>query len=136
LEDNYFSVQGYHAGKSRPWLHWFKDKPHYFNDVIEIDHKNGYYIGIKNPDYLVVAGRVPSSTQMQLKTGWNLVDFPSLTNRTRDDALSSIAGNYNMVLYFDIKLKKEIRLGPDDFMEPGLGYWIHATTDCVLEISN
>jgi hypothetical protein len=136
LEDNYFSVQGYHAGKSRPWLHWFKGKPHYFNDAIEIDHKNGYYVGMKNPDYLVVAGRVPSSTQIQLKTGWNLVGYQSMTNRTRDDALSSIAGNYNMVLYFDTKLKKEIRLNPDDYMEPGLGYWIHATADCELEISN
>jgi hypothetical protein len=117
LELNYSTIQGHHAGRSRPWLHWHRDKPNYFNDVIEINHEEGYYIDMVNPDYLVVAGKVATITQIQLKTGWNLVGYPSLTTRTRDDVLSSISGNYNKVI------------------NPGFGYWIHATSDCMLEVS-
>ncbi|UCE37591.1 MAG: hypothetical protein JSW00_19420 [Thermoplasmata archaeon] len=136
INGSYFGVQAYHAGRSKPWLHWYKGKPIYFNDVIEINHKNGYYVLMIYRDYLIVAGKVPTVTQINLKIGWNLVGYPCLTNRTRDDALSSIAGNFNMVMYFDTEEKREVKLGPGDFMEPGFGYWIYATADCVWEISN
>lgn len=134
IEDNYTTVQGYHAGKSRPWLHWHRDKPNKFNDDIEIDHKHGYYIDMIIPDYLVVAGAVPVNTQIQLKAGWNLIGYPCLVNKTVQDALSSIAGKYNMVEYYDTIIDKEVRLEPIDWMQPGLGYWVHATEDCILII--
>ncbi len=134
IEGNYTSVFGYHAGKSRPWLHWHRDKPNKFNDVIEIDHEEGYYIDMINPDHLVVVGKVPTNIQIQLKAGWNLVGYPSLTERTRDDALSSIAGMYNKVCFYNTTTEKEETIGPDDIMAPGYGYWIHATSDCVWEV--
>jgi parallel beta-helix repeat protein len=136
VDGNYVSVQGYHAGKSRPWLHWHRNKPNQFNDVIEINHKEGYYVDMVTPDYLVTVGKVASSVDINLKSGWNLVGFPSLTDQLRDDALSSIAGKYNMVERFDTSVDKEIRLESTDHMQPGLGYWIHATADCILTITN
>ena len=132
--DDLIVVQAYHAGKSRPWLHWVKPKPLFFNDKIPIDHKGGYYIILENPDNLVVAGRVPSNTQIPLKTGWNLVGYPCPENKTVADALSSISGKYNIVDTYDPVTDKVVRLDPTDYMEPGLGYWIHATEDCTLII--
>jgi hypothetical protein len=132
IEGNYVILQGYHAGKSRPWLHWHKDKPKYFNDVIEINHKEGYYIKMLIPDHLVVAGRVPTVTQIPLKTGWNLIGYPCLINKTVEEALSSIDGKYNIVEYYDTSKDKEVRLEPNDYMKPGLGYWIHISEDCIL----
>ncbi|UCG68619.1 MAG: lamin tail domain-containing protein [Thermoplasmata archaeon] len=132
LKGNYVVLQGYHAGKSRPWLHWHRDKPKKFNDEIEINHEGGYYIDMVNLDYLIVAGVVPTNTQTSLKAGWNLVGYPCLIEKTRDVALSSIAGKYNKVEYYDTSLDKEVRLEPDELMQTGLGYWIHATEDCVL----
>lgn len=136
IDGNYATVQGYHAGKSRPWLHWHRDKPNYFNDVIEVNHKNGYYIDMVVPDYLVTVGKVAVYEEISLKSGWNLVGNPCLTAQLRDDALSSIAGKYNMVEFYDTVKDKEVRLEDIDYMEPGLGYWIHATQDCVWEITN
>ncbi|UCE73637.1 MAG: hypothetical protein JSV56_11515, partial [Methanomassiliicoccales archaeon] len=136
LGENYSTVQGYHAGKSRPWLHWHRYKPNYFNDVIEINHKEAYYIDMIIPKYLITVGRVADEVEIDIKSGWNLVGYPCLTEKTRDDALSSIDGNYNLVERYDTILDKEVRLGPDDIMEPGLGYWIHATDNCVLTMSN
>ncbi|UCE73318.1 MAG: PKD domain-containing protein [Methanomassiliicoccales archaeon] len=136
LGNNYATVQGYHAGKSRPWLHWHRNKPNYFNDVIEIDHKNGYYIDMIVPDHLVTAGKVATLVEINIETGWNLVGYPCFTELLRDDALSSIAGKYNMVERYDTTKDKEVRLGPDDYMEAGLGYWIHATDDCIWTLTN
>jgi hypothetical protein len=134
LELNYSAIQGHHAGRSRPWLHWHRDKPNYFNDVVEIIHEKGYYIDMVNPDNLVVAGKVPTSTQIHLKAGWNLVGYPSLTTRTRDDALSSIFGNYNKVFFYNATKGKEEAVGPSDIMSPWLGYWIHATSECEWDV--
>lgn len=130
LGSNYVAVQGYHAGKSRPWLHWHRDKPNYFNDVIDMDHLHGYYVDMEVGDYLVTAGRVATITDINLKSGWNLVGNPCLSTKTRNTALSSIAGKYNMVERFDTVTDKEVRLDSGDNMEPGLGFWIHATQDC------
>jgi hypothetical protein len=87
-------------------------------------------------DYLVTAGKVAQQTDINLKSGWNLVGYPGLSDQIVADALSSIDGNYNMVEYFDPIKDKEVRLGPNDLMIPGLGYWIHATADCTLVVTN
>ena len=134
LEDNYTAVQAYHAGKSQPWLHWKRDKPDRLNDEIEINHSMSYYIYMSNPDYLVVAGRVPTTTQIPLKAGWNLVGYPRLINITMSDALSSIAGKYNAVFRFDPANGREVQVQAGDIMSPGNGYWIHATENCVWVI--
>jgi PKD repeat protein len=136
IEGNYAALQGYHAGKSRPWLHWHRDKPNYFNDEIEVSHEKGYYIDMIVPDYLVTAGKVASQTDINLKSGWNLVGYPCLSAQNTSDALSSIDGKYNMVEYFDPIKDKEVRLKSYDPMMPGLGYWIHATADCVWTVTN
>jgi chitodextrinase len=136
LDGNYVSVQGYHAGKSRPWYNWHKDKPHQFNDVIAVDHKGSFYINMLAPDYLVTAGEVAIQTNIDLKAGWNLIGFSSLSEETVENALSSIAGNYNVVEYFDTAAGNEIRLQPNSLMYPGQGYWIHVTNNCVLTLTN
>ncbi|UCE36236.1 MAG: right-handed parallel beta-helix repeat-containing protein [Thermoplasmata archaeon] len=136
LGNNYATVQGYHAGKSRPWLHWHRWKPNYFNDVIEIDHTRGYYIDMIVADHLVTVGKVASEVQISLKSGWNLVGNPCLTAQLRDDALSSISGQYNMVERFDTTKDKEVRLTGSDYMDPGDGFWIHATETCTWVVTN
>jgi hypothetical protein len=136
LGNNYASVHGYHAGKSRPWLNWRRGKPNKLNDAIDMNHREGYYIDMIYADHLVTAGKVESSVDINLKAGWNLVGYPCLTEKLRDDALSSISGKYNKVERFDTSMDSEVRLDPGDYMEPGLGYWIHATQDCVWTITN
>jgi hypothetical protein len=85
-------------------------------------------------DDLIIAGKVPTLTHISLKAGWNLVGYPSLTERTRDDALASISGSYNKVEFYNTTTDKEEGLGPSDLMYPGYGYWIHATSDCVWDV--
>ncbi len=134
LDSNYLTIQRYHAGKSRPWMHWHRGKPSHFNDPMEINHQEGYYIDMLISDHLVMAGKVPSITQISLKTGWNLVSYPSLINKTVSDVLSSIAGKYNVVYYYDTVKDREVKMSSSDYMQLGSGYWIHAKENCVWEI--
>lgn len=134
IEGNYTSVYGYHAGKSKPWLHWHKDKPFNFNDIIEVNNKEGYYVDIINTDYLVVAGMVPTNEQISLKVGWNLVGYPSLNSRTVTDAFSSISGMYTKVYFHNVTAGRDLALNPFDMMYPGNGYWIHCNLNCVWEV--
>jgi hypothetical protein len=136
IDGNYVRVHGYHAGKSRPWLNWHRNKPNQLNDAISIDHKNGFYIDMIVSDHLVSAGKVATSTGIPIKAGWNLIGFPQLEEDTVSNSLSTIAGKYNKVEYYDTTLGNEVRLQPDDLMYPGLGYWIHATEDCLLTLTN
>jgi hypothetical protein len=136
IDGNYAALQGYHAGKSRPWLNWHRDKPNYFNDAIEVNNKEGYYVDMIIPDHLVTVGKVADQVDITLKSGWNLVGNPCLTDKLRDDALSSISGKYNMVERYDTTKDKEVRLTASDFIQTGDGHWIHATANCVLTITN
>ena len=66
-----------------------------------------------------------------LVEGWNFVGYYSVIQRNIDDALSSIAGSYDMVEHYDafsdLWLRYDGSSGPLDTMEPTKGYWIHMT---------
>jgi hypothetical protein len=136
LTGNYSSLQGYHAGKSLPWIHWNKDKPDSFNDEIEIFLEYGYFVKMDNPDSLVFAGAVPTSVQVSLTSGWNLIGYPSLTNHNRTAGLNNLLfdSDINAIQWFDSTTKTWHDLGLGDSFEIGRGYWFHAKSDCVWEV--
>jgi PKD repeat protein len=136
ISGNYASVQGYHSGESQPWLHWYRNKPSDMNDDIALDHRSGYYLNMLVSDHLVTVGKVAPFTDVPLKTGWNLIGYPCLEEQRVDNALSSINRNYDRVERFDTTLDNEVKLLSNDIMEPGLGYWIHVTQDCIWTITN
>jgi hypothetical protein len=155
LDGNYISLQTYDAGHMKPWSHWHDSKPSQMNRLTDMDHTNGYYINIQSSGHMKTLGMdhtngyyiniqssghmktlgiLPSNEVISLKTGWNLVGYPSLQSTERDTALSSISGNYDAVMGMNPLTGKYIHLGPTDLMEPGNAYWIHVTTDCDLTI--
>jgi hypothetical protein len=136
LENNYTTLQGYHAGRSEPWVHWQEDKPNYFIDEMSIDIESGYYLDMKNPDDLVVAGAVPISVNISINTGWNLVGYPSFTNHIRTDGMNNLifGSEINAIQWLNSTTGTWHDMDPDDSFEVGRGYWIHAKTDCVWEV--
>ncbi|UCE39395.1 MAG: hypothetical protein JSW00_09290 [Thermoplasmata archaeon] len=132
IEGNYISLQTYHAGYSRPWLHWHESKPGMLNTLTSMDHKSGYYVDVGSSGHLKTIGKVIAGESIPLKTGWNLIGFPSLISVDRDTALTSIAGLYDAVYGFDATAGKEKPILGTDMMDPGSSYWIHVTEDCVL----
>ncbi|NOR85796.1 hypothetical protein GQ473_06785 [archaeon] len=87
---------------------------------------------------------MPESTDINLKTGWNLIGYNSLDNQPIAESLSSISGNYTIVWTYDAsdtadhwkKYDPNAPFGNDlKIMEPGKGYWIMMSANDYLRYS-
>jgi hypothetical protein len=145
IEGKYTAVQWFDINDaSDSWKHYHLDKPPVLNDLSDIDKTMGIWILMKYDYILSVTGQipVPGTTDIQLKTGWNFVGYPSITSRIAGDsageAFESIAGLVDRVQYFDSADSADPwkewdpgALSPDDLtdIENGMGLWIHVTGD-------
>jgi len=119
------------------WKKWEKTKQDTgngeLNSLTDVDHSMGLWINViaGGGTMLTVSGFERTDTGIQLYSGWNMVGYPYLTPQTLDNALSSIAGKYDCVEEYVAsdgadpwKCDNE---GDLTLMQPGHGYWIHAT---------
>ena len=123
--------------------HWKKYDPNapFGNDLTNTEPGKGYWILITSDSTLPITGTVPESTDINLKTGWNLIGYNSLDSQPITDVLSSINDNYNIVWEYDAsdtidhwkKYDPNAPFGNDLVdMEPGKGYWILMNSDGTL----
>jgi hypothetical protein len=140
---NYDIVWEYNASDTTD--HWKKYDPSapFGNDLTDIEPGKGYWILMTSDDTLPITGTVPESTDINLKTGWNLIGYNSLDSQPITGALSSISGNYDIVWEYDAsdatdhwkKYDPSAPFGNDlTDMEPGKGYWMMMNSDDTLEI--
>jgi hypothetical protein len=131
---NYKAVQWYDGNSQDHWKHNLVGKP-FGNDLFDIHHRMGMWIYMYFSDTLLVQGDLLTTTDTPLYSGWNFVGYPSLTTRTVGDALTSIAGQYDAVWYYNASdsgdhWKSDID-GDLTHMKAGEGYFIHATQDTI-----
>jgi hypothetical protein len=134
---NYVAVQWYDASDTNdPWKHYHINKVG-LNDLTEIDKAMGIWVYMASNDVLTVTGIPPNPTNIQLKTGWNFIGYPSLTSRLITDALSGIP--YDVVEHYNASEVTDpwesTQQGDLVWMSPGEGYWIHVTTDCTWTVN-
>ncbi len=117
-----------------PWKSYNPLKP--FNDLVTIDHTMGLWVNVTEDCNFTVAGVVPKITNVPLKTGWNLVGYPSFIDRNVVKALSSV--NYARIEGYDptesphyLKLMAGM-----DLMSPGHGHWINVDSDQTWTVFN
>jgi len=145
IEGKYDLVYGYDASDAAdPWKKFNTAAPSFLNDLTDIDETMGLWIRATEAVTLTVSGSVPSSTDISLYTGWNLVGYPSQTTRPIDEALASIDGKYDLVYAYDAwdaadPWKKYNTAAPpflNDLTEmgPGWGYWIRVSEDCTWTV--
>jgi len=106
-------------------------RPDQLDDLDALNHKSGFWINITEPNVTyTVMGRIPTSnsTTITLKAGWNLVGYPSLTQRTLAVALAGTG--YIAVEGFDASNVYRLKtLGDMYMMKPGEGYWVRVPAD-------
>ncbi len=137
IEGNYSYVQRYDPLNAEDhWKTHSTDKPSDFNDMLNIDHKIALWITMTSPDNLIIAGKVPKSTDIQLYRGWNFVGYPSFTDRSVSEALEGIL--YEQVEGFDENSSPYYlkRLKDEDVMTCGYGYWVEVAEDCMWAVHN
>lgn len=140
INGSYDAVQWYNIkDSSDPWKHHQISKPSELNDLGDIDHKMGFWIHITKAGGILFkcSGIIPTENQsIPLKSGWNLVGYPSLSNRTRTLALNNLTIDLEVdaIWTYNASSQKWKQIGEFDYFERGRGYWIHARTDCEWEV--
>lgn len=140
INGSYDAVQLYDADdNSDLWKHYHISKPSHMNDLGDIDHKMGFWVHITQPGGILFecSGIIPAENQsIALKTGWNLVGYPSLSNKTRNNALNNLFYDTDVDAIWTYNASSQLweQIGEFDYFERGRGYWIHAKTDFVWEV--
>ncbi len=140
IEGIFDAIQMYNSSDNRdPWKHYQISKPSVMNDLTDIDHTMGLLIHMTKSGgtTLFLQGDSPTTNQsINLHLGWNMVGYPSTTHRLRDDALNNLGfgSDVDVVQYYDSQSQTFRNLEENEYMEPGMGFWIHATTDSVWEV--
>jgi parallel beta-helix repeat protein len=120
---------------SRDWRSSMKSKP-YLGDLENLNRTLGLWLDVTNDSNLTVAGVVPSITTIYLKTGWNLVGYPSFKGTfTVGDLKASlpvvrVEGFDAMASPYFLK-----PLQDSDILQAGQGYWIQVATDSAWVLS-
>ena len=101
------------------------------NDLFSIDHTMGLWIYLTEPNVtFTVKGLIPTSSTIALYAGWNLVGYPTETNKTVSNALWGTGAD--RVEIFDAMNPYLIsEVGPTHIMKPGEGYWVHVPADTI-----
>ncbi|ODS35927.1 MAG: hypothetical protein A7315_05005 [Candidatus Altiarchaeales archaeon WOR_SM1_79] len=142
IAGEYDAVQFYNSSSDlNLWQHYHVSKPPQMNKLRDLNNKMGFWINVigTNGADLIIEGDSPTSSQyLFLHEGWNLVGYPSTTERHRNDALNNLLyGNeIDAIEYYDKTSGKVERLDEGEFMEPGIGYWLHANQDCMWIVLN
>lgn len=140
IKGEYDAVQWYDASDGNdPWKHHQISKPSNLNDLKEINHIMGVWIHITKPGGVTFSyeGSEPIRNQkVTLYEGWNLVGYPSLSNRKRTIALNNIlfGSDIDSIWTYNAVTQKWENVGALTYLEVGRGYWIHAKTTCVWEV--
>jgi len=137
---SYDAVQWHDATDvSDPWKHHHISKPSHLNDLDTIVHTMGFWIHITLPGGVLFqcSGITPSENQsIALKPGWNLVGYPSLSNKTRATALNNIVfgADVDSIWTFNASIQQWQEIGPTDYFELGRGYWIHSKVAKIWDV--
>jgi parallel beta-helix repeat protein len=140
ISGSYKAVQRYDAADLEDsWKHNCTTKPGHLNDLEKLNHTMGFWVYVTDSGGVVLeySGIPPTQNQtITLYPGWNMVGYPSLTNKTRDTALNTLTYGVEIdsIWTFDAATQSWEEVGPSDSFQIGRGYWIHATQECEWEV--
>ncbi len=116
-----------------PWKSHTSFKP-YQGDFQTVNTKMGIWVNVLSAGYFTVAGTVPTSTSIQLISGWNLIGYPSFTNDTVQNALAGIT--YNRIEGYDVLDPYQLSVrAPTDVIHTGDALWIHVPVGAVWVVT-
>jgi parallel beta-helix repeat protein len=139
IDSWYDAVQWYNQTDLRDhWKHYRPGKP-FGNDLFHLNESMGFWIHITQPGDTIFLynGTQPTSNQsITLHPGWNMVGYPSLSNRNRDNALNNInyGNDVDAVWTFNAATQTWQEIGSSDYFELGRGYWINSKVTKVWDV--
>jgi len=96
----YTYVRTYIAGTPNPW--WCHKPGLFINSLDHVSVEQGFWIDLNGPGTMTVAGLVPQDVVIGLKSGWNMIGFPSFDESyTFADLDAAIGGSLQLVEMYD-----------------------------------
>ncbi|ODS40616.1 MAG: hypothetical protein A7315_08065 [Candidatus Altiarchaeales archaeon WOR_SM1_79] len=139
IDSWYDTLQWYNpTNLPKPWKHHKVSKP-FGNDLFELNESMGFWVHITQPGDTIFLfnGTQPSVNQsITLFPGWNMVGYPSLSNRNRTTALNNIifGQDVDAIWTFNATTQTWKEIGPTDDFELGRGYWVHSKVTKVWDV--
>ena len=96
-----------------------------------IDNTMGIWIEVNG--HSESSGTGSGTAHIHLYRGWNLVGYPTGVAHTVSEALSGIP--WDNVQTYDNSTGEIIELSGSENMQPGVGYWIHVTSDAIWSVT-
>ena len=140
IDGDYDSVQWFdNSDPLDPWKHNHDAKFAYLNDLNNLDHLISFYIHVTTPGgtrLICEGGEFWTGQQINLKKGWNLVGYPSLSDRTATDAMNNInlGTEVDAIWTYDTTMQQWIEVGPSDNFELFNGYLIHSLVNKAWDV--
>jgi parallel beta-helix repeat protein len=143
-----WDATGAHSASGN-WIKYAPSAPPYTNTLTNLDETMGFWIRMTSADTLEVTGLVPVTTEIHLYTnagGWNLVGYPSATDRSLPLVLSAngLGTDFTYVYTyraFDLSdpwklFKLSSPPYANDLTEllPGWGYWIRVLANHIWSV--
>jgi competence protein ComEC len=108
------------------------------NDLPDIGNTMGLWVHITalgSDSLLTVEGAAPVSTAINLRTGWNLVSYPSATPEAANSTLSATTADKMAVYLAASPYISDTSDLTSVTMQAGRAYWIHVTSDCLWTVT-
>lgn len=120
----------YYDAVSGAWRSYLPGRNESFNELRTWDHRMGIWISMVSNTTLTVEGTLPSSTEITLHPGWNMVGLPSSTSGNHGlPAEVTVVGYFDGAQPYNLAYDHE----PATFVfNPGKGYWIYNPTGGTL----
>ncbi|MFH0816137.1 MAG: lamin tail domain-containing protein [Methanobacteriota archaeon] len=117
------------------WKQYCAFWPASLNQLNTIDHKIGFWLNVTQATTLWVNGTVPGTTSINLRTGWNLVGYPTLNNSTNVGTAFLGTGADIVEAYDGGQTYLTSVLAPTYKMKPGEAYWVHVPADTIWTVN-
>jgi predicted GH43/DUF377 family glycosyl hydrolase len=118
------------------WRTNFTVRPDYMDDLVTLGGMEGCWAKAVVAGTYVSVGVVLDHA-IPLEVGWNLVSYPSPTQRTAADVMAEIGPLCTRVEGFDASATYRLKaLQPSDPMSPGCAYWVYVTASTTWAVTN
>jgi hypothetical protein len=136
-----FDIAHTYDAQSDEWRTYTVGIPPGANTLTTLNPGDGLWIHATQADTWSITGERRTSTQIPLYTGWNLIAYPLMEQRTIAEALASIAGKYTAVYTYDLNQAdpwlRHVAGVPSwvsslNDMTTGKAYWVKVNQNCTV----
>jgi parallel beta-helix repeat protein len=132
LIGEYDAVQFYNITDGNDhWKHYHISKPSQLNDLIGINHNQGFWIHITNPSGTIFrydGSNLTFNQTINLQPGWNMVGYPSRSNKNLTEGLNNLTygSDVDAIWTYNATTQTWEEITESDNFEVGRGYWVHS----------